>query len=221
MNYFNYLCIYMITKFANIILPLPLAHTYTYSIPTEMEQQIAVGMRVIVHFGANKFYTGIVVNIHSNHPNYDKIKPNAALIDDKPILLPTQLQLWNFVSQYYQAALGDIYKTALPSGLKIENESIIELVPEMIDSNLSKSEEKIINILKDEKPHPITEFTTSQLKHIKHLIDIGVIAKSEKSPLRLAEPLIMPVLWRNMLWKRWLVFRQKLHLPANITCVLL
>ena len=181
MNYFYYLCIYMITKFANIILPLPLAHTYTYSIPTEMEQQIAVGMRVIVHFGANKFYTGIVVNIHSNHPNYDKIKPIAALIDDKPILLPTQLQLWNFVSQYYQAALGDIYKTALPSGLKIENESIIELVPEMIDTNLSKNEEKIINILKDEKPHPITEFTTSQLKHIKHLIEIGIIAKTEKT----------------------------------------
>lgn len=188
MNYFYYLCINMTTKFANIILPLPLAQTYTYSIPAEMEQQIAVGMRVIVHFGTNKFYTGIVANIHSNHPAYDKIKPISALIDDKPILLPSQLQLWNFVSQYYQAALGDIYKTALPSGLKIENESIIELVPETLASTheaqnttFSKGEEKIIDILKDEKSHPITDFTTSQLKHIKRLIDIGIIAKTEKS----------------------------------------
>ena len=178
----------MTTKFADIIVPLPLAQTYTYSIPKEMENQIAVGMRVIVHFGVSKFYTGIVAKIHSNHPTYDKIKPISAVIDDKPILLPSQLQLWSFVSQYYQSALGDIYKTALPSGLKIENESIIELVPESLDTRhktqdnrLTKGEEKIIEILKDEKSHSITEFTTTQLKHIKHLIDIGVIAKTEKS----------------------------------------
>ena len=127
----------MTTKFADIIVPLPLAQTYTYSIPEEMENQIAIGMRVIVHFGTSKFYTGIVANIHSNHPFYDKIKPISEIIDDKPILLPSQLQLWNFISQYYQSALGDIYKTALPSGLKIENESIIELVPEMLNIKLS------------------------------------------------------------------------------------
>lgn len=183
MNYdfFTIFAPYMITYFADIIVPLPLAQTYTYSIPKEMENQIAVGMRVIVHFGTSKFYTGIVANIHSNHPNYDKIKPISALIDDKPILLQSQLQLWSFISQYYQAALGDIYKTALPSGLKIENETIIELVPEMLDTKLSKGEEKIVEILKDEKSHPITEFTTSQLKHIKQLIDIGVITKTEKT----------------------------------------
>jgi primosomal protein N' (replication factor Y) len=174
----------MTTKFADIIVPLPLAQTYTYSIPEDMENQIAVGMRVIVHFGTSKFYTGIVANIHSNHPAYDKIKPISEIIDDKPILLPSQLQLWNFVSQYYQSALGDVYKTALPSGLKIENESIIELVPEILesyDSKFSKSEQKIIDTLSDEKSHSITEFTTSQLKHIKHLIDIGIIAKTEKT----------------------------------------
>ena len=178
----------MTTKFADIIVPLPLAQTYTYSIPEEMENQIAIGMRVIVHFGASRFYTGIVINIHSNHPTYDKIKAISEVIDDKPILLLSQLQLWNFVSQYYQTALGDIYKVALPSGLKIENETIIELIPETLDTRhetrdnrFTKGEEKIIEILRDEKSHSITEFTTSQLKHIKHLIDIGVIAKTEKS----------------------------------------
>ena len=125
----------MTTKFADIIVPLPLAQTYTYSIPEDMEQQIAIGMRVIVHFGTSRFYTGIVVNIHSNHPTYDKIKAISEVIDDKPILLLSQLQLWNFVSQYYQTALGDIYKIALPSGLKIENESLLELVPEILEKN--------------------------------------------------------------------------------------
>ena len=122
----------MNTLFADIIIPLPLSQTYTYSIPDEMNGQIAVGMRVIVHFGTNKFYTGIVANIHNNHPDYDNIKPISEIIDEKPILLPSQLHLWHFISQYYQSALGEVYKTALPSGLKLENESIIELVPEMI-----------------------------------------------------------------------------------------
>lgn len=175
----------MNTLFADIIIPLPLSQTYTYSIPDEMNDQIAVGMRVIVHFGANKFYTGIVANIHNNHPDYDNIKPISEIIDEKPILLPFQLQLWHFVSQYYQSALGEVYKTALPSGLKLENESIIELVPEMLldigcDIKLSKAECNIIDLLSDGKSHSINEFSAYRLKHIKHLIDIGFVAKTDK-----------------------------------------
>lgn len=175
----------MNTLFADIIIPLPLSQTYTYSIPNEMNGQIAVGMRVIVHFGTNKFYTGIVANIHNNHPNYDNIKPISEIIDEKPILLPSQLQLWHFVSQYYQSALGEVYKTALPSGLKLENESIIELVPEMLldtgcDIKLSKAECNIIDLLSDGKSHSISEFSAYRLKHIKHLIDIGFVAKTDK-----------------------------------------
>ena len=199
--------------FADIIIPLPLSQTYTYSIPDEMNDQIAVGMRVIVHFGANKFYTGIVANIHNNHPNYDNIKPISEIIDEKPILLPSQLQLWHFISQYYQSALGEVYKTALPSGLKIENESIIELVPEMLldtrhetrdtrcemqdakheirdarhetqetrdEIKISKAESNIIDLLSDGKSHSISEFSAYRLKHIKHLIDIGIVAKTDK-----------------------------------------
>ena len=171
--------------FADIIIPLPLSQTYTYSIPDEMNDQIAVGMRVIVHFGANKFYTGIVANIHNNHPDYDNIKPISEIIDEKPILLPSQLQLWHFVSQYYQSALGEVYKTALPSGLKLENESIIELVPEIIldtrhKIKLSKAESNIIDLLNDGKSHSICEFSAYRLKHIKHLIDLGIVAKTDK-----------------------------------------
>ena len=167
-------------KFADIIVPLPLSQTYTYSIPEEMENQIAVGMRVIVHFGSNKFYTGIVANIHSNHPTYDKIKPISEIIDNKPILLPQQLKLWSFVSQYYQSSLGDVYKVALPSGLKIENESIIDLIPEALANyEPSRAEKNVIEQLTDEKSHKINEFSSSQIKHIKHLIDIGIIAKTD------------------------------------------
>jgi primosomal protein N' (replication factor Y) len=107
--------------FADIIVPLPLSQTYTYSIPDDMREQIAVGKRVIVHFGASRFYTGIVFRLHNQIPSYDRIKPITDIIDEKPILLPQQLQLWHFMSIYYQASFGDVYKTALPSGFKIEN----------------------------------------------------------------------------------------------------
>lgn len=180
-NFFNYLCRCMIKKFADIIVPLPLAQTYTYSIPEEMEEQIAVGKRVIVNFGTSKFYTGIVANIHNNHPTYDNIKPITEIIDDNPILLPKQLQLWAFINQYYQAALGDIYKIAIPSGFKLENESIIELVPEMLETYTpTKAESNIIEILNDGKSHLIKEFSAYKLKHIKHLIDVGIIVKTDK-----------------------------------------
>ena len=136
--------------FADIIVPLPLSQTYTYSIPDDMREQIAVGKRVIVHFGASRFYTGIVFRLHNQIPSYDKIKPITDIIDEKPILLPQQLQLWHFMSIYYQASLGDVYKTALPSGFKIENESIVELVPESLDEYTpTRAEKNVIDLLDD------------------------------------------------------------------------
>ena len=77
--------------FADIIVPLPLSQTYTYSVPQEMRDQIAVGKRVIVHFGASRFYTGIVFRLHNNMPSYDKIKPITEIIDENPIVMPQQL----------------------------------------------------------------------------------------------------------------------------------
>ena len=167
--------------FADIIVPLPLSQTYTYSVPQEMRDQIAVGKRVIVHFGASRFYTGIVFRLHNNMPSYDKIKPITEIIDENPIVMPQQLQLWYFMSVYYQSALGDVYKTALPSGFKIENESIVELVPEALDEYIpTRAEKNIIDLLSDNTSHKINEFSTTQIKHIKHLIDIGVVAKTDK-----------------------------------------
>ena len=167
--------------FADIIVPLPLSQTYTYSVPQEMRDQIAVGKRVIVHFGASRFYTGIVFRLHNNMPSYDKIKPITEIIDENPIVMPQQLQLWYFMSVYYQSALGDVYKTALPSGFKIENESIVELVPESLDEYTpTRAEKNVIDLLDDNASHKINEFSTTQIKHIKHLIDIGVVAKTDK-----------------------------------------
>jgi primosomal protein N' (replication factor Y) len=105
---------------ADIILPLPLYGLFTYSIPDGMEKNVALGLRVLVPFGKNKTYVGIVARVHDNPPTAYTIKPISAVIDSQPILLPQQFRLWNWISDYYLSPIGEVYKAALPSGLKAE-----------------------------------------------------------------------------------------------------
>ncbi len=105
---------------ADIILPLPLYGLFTYSIPDGMEKKVALGLRVLVPFGKNKTYVGVVARIHDNPPTAYTLKPISAVIDSQPILLPQQFRLWNWISDYYLSPIGEVYKAALPSGLKAE-----------------------------------------------------------------------------------------------------
>ena len=114
-------------KFADIILPLPLAQFYTYAVPSEMETRIAIGMRVVVHFGSRRFYTGIVKSLHNIPPQVATVKSIELLLDDAPIVLPNQFKFWEFIVTYYRAFWGDVYKAAVPSALKLESETVVAL----------------------------------------------------------------------------------------------
>ena len=105
--------------FVDVILPLPLPGVFTYELPPSME--VLVGCRVIVPFGRSKYYTAIVSRIHTEKPEGYAVKPVLEQIDTAPILLPTQLKLWEWMADYYLCSLGDVYKAALPSGLKLES----------------------------------------------------------------------------------------------------
>ena len=130
-------------QFADVILPLPLQSAFTYALPPEMAQQTQVGSRVIVPFGNRKFYTAIVVRLHDEKPPYPT-KPISELLDANPIILPEQLRLWKWLADYYLCTLGDVFKAALPSGLKLESESSILLNEDWeAESPLSPNEEKI------------------------------------------------------------------------------
>lgn len=112
--------------FADVILPLPLENQYTYRIPADLESSIQVGSRVLVHFGKKRFYTAIVLYVHEKQPTTDyEIKEIYALLDPMPIVRRPQLQFWQWISNYYLCKLGDVYKAALPSGLKLESETIV------------------------------------------------------------------------------------------------
>lgn len=118
--------------YANIILPLPLDGYFTYSVPDALASRVQNGMRVTVPFGKSKIYVGIVAEYPVDVPKpveevaqqgKKKIvyKNIAEVLDDIPILLPQQLKLWKWIADYYMSPIGDVYKAALPSGLKVED----------------------------------------------------------------------------------------------------
>ena len=122
-------------NFADVILPVPLNGTFTYSVPDALVGKVQPGMRVLVAFGRNKNYIGIVDNLHNQQPEGYDVKPLLQLIDDQPMLLPVQLQLWHWIADYYMSPIGEVYKAALPAGLKAEEgyhprtETYIRLTP--------------------------------------------------------------------------------------------
>ena len=89
-------------KFVDVILPLPLHSSFTYSLPEEMAGDVQIGCRVIVPFGRKKYYTAIVRNIHYSAPTEYEVKEVSALLDAHPILLPAQFKFWEWLADYYQ-----------------------------------------------------------------------------------------------------------------------
>lgn len=106
-------------KYADIILPLPLDGLFTYGVPTALESTMAVGKRVLCPLGKTKRYIGIVAAVHDRKPAFE-IKNIVQILDDEPSVPEKQLRLWQWVSDYYLSPIGDVYKAALPSGLKAE-----------------------------------------------------------------------------------------------------
>lgn len=107
--------------FVDVILPLPLDGVFTYSVPSSLEEQVRIGLRVLVPFGRNKTYVGIIASIHHTAPEGYQTKDILQVLDVSPILLDSQLKLWNWIAEYYMSPIGEVYKAALPSGLKAED----------------------------------------------------------------------------------------------------
>lgn len=107
--------------FVDVILPLPLDGVFTYSVPASEEGRVREGVRVVVPFGRNKTYVGIISDIHHQSPEGYQTKDILQVIDFSPILLDTQLKLWQWIADYYMSPIGEVYKAALPSGLKAED----------------------------------------------------------------------------------------------------
>jgi primosomal protein N' (replication factor Y) len=129
--------------FAEVVLPLPVKDYFTYKIPDKYKDQVSVGKRVVVNFGAKKFYTGIIVNITEEAQNDNiQIKEISDVLDASPIVNSLQLRFWEWMSSYYMCSMGDVMNAAIPAGLKIESNTIYVLNPDFNDKfdNLSDDE---------------------------------------------------------------------------------
>lgn len=105
--------------YVDVILPLPLEGTFTYSVPESMVAQVRMGVRVLVPLGRSKIYTAMAVRLHSEKPEFET-RPIIQVIDAEPVLIEQQLRLWQWISTYYMSPIGDVFKAALPAGLKAE-----------------------------------------------------------------------------------------------------
>ncbi|MCR5131941.1 MAG: primosomal protein N' [Prevotella sp.] len=106
-------------RYVDVILPLPLEGLFTYGVSPELVSKVQSGVRVVVPFNKSKRYTAIAVRLHDEKPDFE-VKSVIEVLDERPLLLPAQLKLWQWISDYYMAPLGDVMNAALPAGLKNE-----------------------------------------------------------------------------------------------------
>lgn len=155
-------------QFVDVVLPLPIPGLFTYSIEDTDEDKVKIGSRVIVPFGSKKYYTAIVWKIHAIEPTKYQVKPIYSILDNHPILLENQMRFWEWLSNYYLAALGDVYKAALPSGLKLESETMVELNPDYVGTtDLSEKEIKVLDLLSETPIQCVTKLAKdSEIENI-------------------------------------------------------
>ena len=182
-----------LTLFADVILPVPIHRAFTYRIPFEMNEQVAVGLRVIVPFGKNKLHTAIVVNVHDSVPKNYQSKYVEAVLDDQPIVTIEQLKFWKWVAQYYMAAIGEVMNAALPANFKLGSETNISLHPEFDASHdhLNDREDQIVDYLEAKGScnlKELSEFLSIQTVQpiVKTLIERKIIISNEEIKQRYA-----------------------------------
>lgn len=170
MPLFLYLC--RMKKYVDVIVPLPIASQYTYSVPAELEESVQEGCRVVVSFGQKKFYTAIVTKVHYVAPENYETKDVEEVLDTSPVILPTQFRFWEWLSTYYLCTLGDVYKAAMPSGMKLESETLVAYNEEFEATvPLPKNEQRILDLLNDDKEQCVTQLQkASGLKSILPII---------------------------------------------------
>jgi primosomal protein N' (replication factor Y) len=131
--------------FVEVILPLSLAKTFTYSVSEAEYNYIKIGMRVAVPFGKSKIYTALVIETHENKPTLYDAKEIHQILDEKPIVTEIQIVHWQWIASYYMCAIGDVYRGAMPSALLLESETIISQKHDgFVDESLLSDEEFLV-----------------------------------------------------------------------------
>ncbi|MGB3775320.1 MAG: primosomal protein N' [Leeuwenhoekiella sp.] len=150
--------------FVDVILPIPVENTFTYSISEAEYAFIKPGMRLAVPFGKSKIYTAIAVGVHTIEPKIYETKDIEQILDEHPIVHLGQLQFWKWMSSYYMCTLGDIMRAALPNAFILESETLIKR-----KKGVDLDEVSIVN---DDLQLLVDALQQSSSLHIKEVMDI-------------------------------------------------
>lgn len=170
--------------YLDVIVPLPLGGVFTYSVP-EGTTNIQIGSRVVVQFGKKKFYAAIVYRQYEKDEELDGIKEIISTLDDHPIVFPQQIQFWEWIASYYMCTLGEVYKAALPSALKLESETSVVINPNYeATTPFSPNESKIFYAIPSNKSIKVSEIQKvtgilNVIPYIKSLVEKGAAYISE------------------------------------------
>ena len=173
--------------YIDVILPIPLKQTFTYSVNKDEAGFLKQGHRVAVPFGKSKVYTAIVYQVHDQAPEGYKTKSIDQILDQTPIITPQQIKHWQWMASYYMCTLGEIVKAALPSAFLLESETVVSLcVNAAVDpAKISDEAYLVIEALQQRSPLHINDVravldSTQVVKVLKDLLDLGVIEVQEE-----------------------------------------
>ncbi|MFV0590611.1 MAG: primosomal protein N' [Draconibacterium sp.] len=172
--------------FAQVILPLSLHDAYTYLVPSGMEKDVEPGKRVIVQFGQRKFYAALIVSLSGEKPGDVEVKEIQQVLDEHPLVLAKNFEMWHWIAKYYCCTLGDVFRAALPTGLKLESKSKVFL---------TGSEEEFL----------LTAFEQTMLREIEK--GTNVLAELER---KLKDRFSYPAL-KSLMQKELVYVEEKVH----------
>lgn len=174
-------------KYVDVIVPLPVMGQFTYAVPEELEGKVEWGCRVIVPFGAKKYYTGIVIRTDTTPSGEYETKEVSEVLDTHPILLKHQFAFWKWMADYYLCTWGDVYNAAVPSGMKIESETRVEGNPDFeASAPLSEKEQKVLDLLGQGKAQDIARLEKES--RIRNLLPV-IKSLLDKEAVRIKEEL--------------------------------
>lgn len=196
-----------VTKFVDVILPVAVPNLYTYRVPFDWNDEVEVGKRVIVQFGKKKLYSSIIALVHEQAPTVYQAKYIEAILDDYPVVIQSQLNLWNWISKYYMCTIGEVMNAALPAGLKLVSETKVLLNEGTINIDaLSDKEYLIVEALQVQGVLELNEIAKildikTVYPIIKSLLDKEIILMAEqvkeKYKPKLASYLSLPLAIRS------------------------
>ena len=177
--------------YVDLIIPVPLDQLFTYHVPEELAEQCAVGKRAVVQFGRKKVYSAIIYRIHTAKPSGYKTKGLLSVLDDEPIINEFQFSFWKWIASYYLCAIGEVYRAALPAGLKLESHTSVKYNTDFFDSgenlrdiSFSQKENTLLDSLRAKKTLKISKINDllsvkNSLNYLKSLYDKGAIEIEE------------------------------------------